>query len=418
MQDKVGRIVIVGAGVAGCMAAICAAGDGATVLLITNTHPFRSRSAWETEGINAALGILKNGDSPQRHAEDFIRAAGKSSNEKAICAMCEEAPMIVNYLDRVGAMFDRAPDGFIDISLSRGSSVARTARVGSNTGHAIMMALDGEVRRLKSLKKIDLLEGFEFLSPVVDVDGSCVGITAMNLENMEISACAADAVVISSGGFSGLFGSNGLARNDLGSALSSCMIKGAKVVNMGAVEVREISKNETRIRAVSQTLGGLAVDLSNQTTIPGLFAAGSAAGALGAKRMLDGDGLLYAAYDGMRAGNAVKEFVALPKKICPVSVFESEKAKEDNFNTRILENTEGENVYRLAFELADVLAFATEENKDRGLLKEGGRRISELKERLHDVALSDRSSWANQDLLLTRRLMNGIELALLFMDEF
>ena len=87
-----------------------------------------------------------------------------------------------------------------------GTLFHRTAFAGATTGQQLLYALDEQVRRHESEGKVKKYEGWEFLSSVLDNNGVCRGICAMNLRTMEVRTFEADAIILATGGIGAIFG--------------------------------------------------------------------------------------------------------------------------------------------------------------------------------------------------------------------
>src|ERR1700712_3680120 len=97
------ELVVVGAGAAGLYAALCAARDGAHVVLVSATPLAESASYWAQGGVAAALA---EDDSPRRHLEDTERAGRGAVRHSAAEILVREAPATVADLEALGVHFD------------------------------------------------------------------------------------------------------------------------------------------------------------------------------------------------------------------------------------------------------------------------------------------------------------------------
>ncbi len=132
-------LAVVGAGGAGLYSALCAARAGARVVLISATPLAQTASYWAQGGIAAALG---EGDSPDLHREDTIRAGRGAVRGSAAAVLCREAPHVVAGLEDLGVRFDADGDGHLALGLEGGHSRRRVAHAGgSATGRRIVRQL-------------------------------------------------------------------------------------------------------------------------------------------------------------------------------------------------------------------------------------------------------------------------------------
>ncbi|HEY4959963.1 MAG TPA: succinate dehydrogenase flavoprotein subunit, partial [Terriglobales bacterium] len=92
-------------------------------------------------------------------------------------------------------------------------------------------------------------------------------------------------------------------------------------------------------------------------------------------------------------------------------VFESEKKRQQDINSRLMNNDGTENPFRLWRELGDTMTKnATVIRYNKGL-KETDAKLVELLERYRHVNLSDRTMWANTSFVFARQLYNMLQLA-------
>src|SRR6266850_6340605 len=107
---------------------------------------------------------------------------------------------------RMGVMFNRTPEGLLDYRRFGGTLYHRTAFAGATTGQQLLYALDEQVRRHESERRVTKREGWTFLSAVIDDAGIGRGICAMDLRSMEVKTFAANAVIFCTGGIGAIFG--------------------------------------------------------------------------------------------------------------------------------------------------------------------------------------------------------------------
>lgn len=225
------KIVVVGCGLSGSMAAVGAAEHGADVLLLSHDIPCRSNSSCMREGVNAVFCGAGGPDSVDSHVEDTITGGCGLAGRDCVRRMCESAPKIVRLLERMGVLFDRTAEGFLKTERSCGSAGRRTVFAGGFTSRRALAALDGQLRRQASFGKVNFYFGFEFLSPIVDGKGVARGVVAANLKNMDVKSFPADAVIICTGGYPAVFGRSTASLYNDGAAAAACYRHGASFAN-------------------------------------------------------------------------------------------------------------------------------------------------------------------------------------------
>jgi succinate dehydrogenase / fumarate reductase flavoprotein subunit len=217
----------------------------------------RSHSVCAQGGINAAKNLKGEGDSTWKHFDDTIYGGDFLANQGLVKSMCEAAPAIIDLLDRMGVMFNRTPEGLLDFRRFGGTLFHRTAFAGATTGQQLLYALDEQVRRFESEDKVKKFEGWTFLSAVLDDDGVCRGICAMNLKTMEIKTFPCDAAIFCTGGVGAIFGRSTNSVVCTGSAQSALFQQGAYYANGEFIQVHPTAiPGEDKCRLMSESARG------------------------------------------------------------------------------------------------------------------------------------------------------------------
>jgi succinate dehydrogenase / fumarate reductase flavoprotein subunit len=251
------KIIVVGGGLAGLSAVIKIAEAGGKVDLFSIVPVKRSHSVCAQGGINAAKNLKGEGDSTAAHFDDTIYGGDFLANQTPVKNMCDAAPAIIDLLDRMGVPFNRTPEGLLDFRRFGGTLFHRTAFAGATTGQQLLYALDEQVRRYESEGKVTKYEGWEFLSSVLDAQGVCRGICAMNLRTMEVRTFDADAIILATGGIGAIFGKSTNSVVCTGSAQSAVYQQGAYYANGEFIQVHPTSiPGEDKLRLMSESARG------------------------------------------------------------------------------------------------------------------------------------------------------------------
>ena len=199
------NVLIVGSGIAGLSCAIFCAEKGMEVTLVSPFPSERSQSVLAAGGINAVTDNSEEGDSIECHIEDTKKGGCHIAGEKAVRGLCEDAPEIIAWLEKLGTVFTTTKDGVISRRAFGGQTYKRTRFCGASTGKQIVTALVMEARRYEGMGRIKRRLWTDFYSALIK-DGTCYGGIFYNEATTELEEILADSVVIATGGQNALFG--------------------------------------------------------------------------------------------------------------------------------------------------------------------------------------------------------------------
>ena len=135
-RRKDADVAVVGAGAAGLYAALCAAREHASVVLISATPLAQTASYWAQGGLAAAIA---EDDSAELHLKDTERAGRALVRRSAAEILVQEAPACVRDLQALGVSFDADRFGRLALGLEGGHSVRRVVHAGgSATGRRLV----------------------------------------------------------------------------------------------------------------------------------------------------------------------------------------------------------------------------------------------------------------------------------------
>jgi L-aspartate oxidase len=190
--------LVVGAGIAGLMAALKLAPMKVTVLCKTRLGK-GAASDWAQGGIAAAIG---KEDSPSLHAIDTQRAGAGISDEKIVEILTGDAPAQIEELLELGAAFDRDDAGELALGREAAHQRRRIVKAGGDaTGHEILKTLIEAVRAHPS---IEIVENAVADDAILG-DGRVLGVYAHDSTDGAAMAFLADAVVLATGGIGRLY---------------------------------------------------------------------------------------------------------------------------------------------------------------------------------------------------------------------
>lgn len=251
------KILVIGGGLAGLAATMKLAEKGNTVQLLSVIPVKRSHSVCAQGGINGAVNTKGEGDSPAEHFDDTIYGGDFLANQELPRLMCDKAPEIISMFDRMGVMFNRTPEGFLDFRRFGGTKHHRTAYAGATTGQQLLYALDEQVRKFEADGLVEKFEGWEFVSVIKDSDGVCRGVIAQHLSTMEMKTFKADAVVFCTGGPGLVYGRSTNSVSCTGYATSQLYRQGAYYANGEFIQIHPTAiPGADKLRLMSESARG------------------------------------------------------------------------------------------------------------------------------------------------------------------
>jgi len=187
-------VLVVGGGGAGASAALLAQEQGANVILTTKLRFGDANTMMAQGGIQAAD---RPEDSPALHYLDVLGGGGYANDPDLVDALVMDAPKVIAWLESLGCMFDKEPDGTLKQIHGGGTSRKRMHYARDYSGAEIMRTLRDEVRNRPNINVVEFAPVIEL---VLDEMGRCAGAISMNLETQQVVYIKAKSVVIATGG--------------------------------------------------------------------------------------------------------------------------------------------------------------------------------------------------------------------------
>jgi succinate dehydrogenase/fumarate reductase flavoprotein subunit len=189
-------ILIVGGGGAGCAAAIIARENGTNSIISTKLRMGDANSMMSQGGMQAAVTAK---DSPTIHYLDALGGGHFVNKPDLVRALTEDGPEVVKWLEDLGVVWDKNPDGSMYVLHGGGTSRKRMHSCRDYTGAIIMRTLMDEVRNHH--QDIQILEFMPTIELILDDKGRCAGGVLYNMETEEYFTVKAKAVIIATGGY-------------------------------------------------------------------------------------------------------------------------------------------------------------------------------------------------------------------------
>ena len=231
------KVIIVGGGLAGLLAALKVCEGGGTVDLFSYCPVKRSHSLCAQGGMNACMDTKGEHDSVYEHFDDTVYGGDFLADQIAVKGMVEAAPKLVKMFDRMGVPFNRTHEGVLDLRNFGGQKNKRTVFAGSTTGQQLLYALDEQVRRWEVQGKVTKYEFWEYIRAIKNKDDIVRGIVAQNMNSNEIKSFRADVVILATGGPGQVFGRCTASTICNGSAVSSAYQQGAHIGNPEFIQI-------------------------------------------------------------------------------------------------------------------------------------------------------------------------------------
>jgi succinate dehydrogenase / fumarate reductase flavoprotein subunit len=159
------------------------------------------------------------------------------------------------------------------------------------------------------------------------------------------------------------------------------------------------------------TMGGLWVDFSQATNIPGIYAAGECEYQYHGANRLGANSLVSCIYGGFVAGPTTLQYARSLKAAPSNGFFDAERKRQEENNATLMKSDGAENPFRLWRELGDLMTKNCTVIRYNKNLKETDAELCKLLERFQHINLSDRSQWANTSVVFARELYNMLQLA-------
>jgi succinate dehydrogenase flavoprotein subunit len=257
-MKKTGKeIVVVGGGLAGLSAAMKLAERGCHVKIVSVTKVKRSHSVCAQGGINAAMNLKNEDDSPYIHAYDTLKGGDFLADQPPVLEMCLAGPSIIRMMERFGCPFNRTPEGNVDFRRFGGTLYHRTAFCGASTGQQLLYALDEQVRRYEAKGQVEKFENHEFMRLIIDEEGKARGIVVMDLFTLQLDVLKADAVVLGTGGPGLIFKKSTNSTFCTGAANGRLFMQGMKYANGEFIQIHPTAiPGEDKLRLISESTRG------------------------------------------------------------------------------------------------------------------------------------------------------------------
>jgi succinate dehydrogenase / fumarate reductase flavoprotein subunit len=199
------EIIVVGAGLAGASAAASLGELGYKVKAFCfQDSPRRAHSIAAQGGINAAKNYQNDGDSVYRMFYDTIKGGDYRSREANVYRLAEVSGNVIDQCVAQGVPFAREYGGLLSNRSFGGTQVQRTFYASGQTGQQLLIGAYQAMERQVALGNVSIYSRHEMLD-LVNIEGKCCGIIVRDLITGALERYSAHAVLLCTGGYSGVF---------------------------------------------------------------------------------------------------------------------------------------------------------------------------------------------------------------------
>ncbi|MBT5988774.1 L-aspartate oxidase [bacterium] len=224
-------VLVIGCGIAGGTVALKLADKGIPVTVVTRTNEPVESNTYYAQG-----GVVYKGekDTPEKLAQDIMKAGADHSDLKAVNILANEGPELVEefLIKRIGVSFDKLANGHFSFAKEGGHTEPRIIHVADATGVAIE---DELVDSLASHPNINLLKGMTAIDFIKNKD-KCLGGIFLDQKTEKTIQIFAKKTILATGGFSSIYLHTANPAGARGDGLAMAERAGIKVKDLEYVQ--------------------------------------------------------------------------------------------------------------------------------------------------------------------------------------
>lgn len=191
------EILIIGGGLAGTTAALWANNSGVASKDILLTNKLRHGDANSIMAEGGTQAADRSNDSLLKHYIDTMGGGHFANKPDVLRALVEDAPFIMQWLLKLGAIIDREDNGDFVEKWGGGTSVRRLHSCRDYTGLEEFRVIRDEFRS----REIPCIEHYPAVELLTDGENRVTGTILWNIETGEYKIVRAKATILATGGF-------------------------------------------------------------------------------------------------------------------------------------------------------------------------------------------------------------------------
>jgi succinate dehydrogenase / fumarate reductase flavoprotein subunit len=229
------KVLIIGGGVAGSIASLWANNCGVEpddILIAQKLRLGDSNTKMATGGMQMAVGT---NDDPTIHYLDTIGGGHFANNPRLVKTLVKGAPLVVRWLEDLGVMFTKNPDGTFMYHDVGGTSRTRALIGVEYMGMEMMRVLDDEIKNIG----IGLKEFLPAIELIKNEQNQVSGAVLYDLLTEEYYVARAKSTIIATGGCGSLHFQDFPTTNHYGATSDGVVIAyraGARLTEMDSVQ--------------------------------------------------------------------------------------------------------------------------------------------------------------------------------------
>ncbi len=227
------QVVVVGTGAAGLSVLLHLAAAGVDCVAVSRGEVTDSATAWAQGGLAA---VWDDADTFDAHIADTLVAGAGLCDEDAVTDLVVSAPGAIRRLIELGARFDRAADGDLDLHLEGGHSARRIIHAdGDASGAEVERTLWAALQSALAASRTSMRTHTRLVDVLTDAAGRTCGVRLLGPDG-SVSDLLADAVVLATGGLGQLWPVTSNPVGATGDGVAAALRAGALIQDLEFVQ--------------------------------------------------------------------------------------------------------------------------------------------------------------------------------------